>query len=406
MITLYKRNAQGKPLMWRGDIDNDVIIVEYGLVGGNLHKELIPVTAKKVNELNSRVAAKRKEGYKELTELKDSGVSEFKFAFASDKAKIEYLNAYLPKYSTTEEGFVLPMLAKVLKDNKPFDKIGAMLGQWKINGLRCIIGAEKNNMDLFNPVTLTYHSREGEDWTPKMRWMDEILLPKISQELIDMMVEEGDCLDGELYLPGYSVNDINSFVKNTGLPQHYKLQYWCYDACIENMSAKLRCKIREEKIDRSTHCYFVSKENHLNNTRQFVILPTWDNIEDIAHATESRDNFISLGFEGLILRNPNSEYQFGKRNQAMFKFKRIDDGKFLIVDIKTEHKRSDLPLFVLRNDINEELFECSINKPQDEQRAILINKDKYVGKYMFVEYRERSGVAQVPFHARGIYIEM
>ena len=37
----------------------------------------------------------------------------------------------------------------------------------------------------------------------------------------------------------------------------------------------------------------------------------------------------------------------------MFKFKKIDDGKFVIVDIKSEHKRKDLPLFVLRNDINE-----------------------------------------------------
>ena len=89
----------------------------------------------------------------------------------------------------------------------------------------------------------------------------------------------------------------------------------------------------------------------------------------------------------------------------MFKFKKVDDGKFIIVDITSEHKRSDLPLFVLRNDINDELFECSINKPQDEQRGILINKDKYVGKYMRVEFRARSGVSQVPFHARGIDIE-
>ena len=69
---------------------------------------------------------------------------------------------------------------------------------------------------------------------------DEILLPKISKELLDMMIEEGVCLDGELYLPGYSVNDINSFVKNTQLAQHYKLQYWCYDICCENMSAESR----------------------------------------------------------------------------------------------------------------------------------------------------------------------
>ena len=119
-----------------------------------------------------------------------------------------------------------------------------------------------------------------------------------------------------------------------------------------------------------------------------------------------KDNFIDSGFEGLILRNPSAEYQFGKRNQAMFKFKKVDDGKFIIVDIKSEHKRSDLPLFVCRNDINDELFECSINKPQDEQRGYLANKEKYIGKYMFVEYRERSGVNQLPFHARGIYVIM
>ena len=88
----------------------------------------------------------------------------------------------------------------------------------------------------------------------------------------------------------------------------------------------------------------------------------------------------------------------------MLKFKKIDDGKFIIVDIKSEHKRKYLPLFVLRNDINDELFECSINKPQNVQREILINKENYIGKYMFVEFRERSGIAQVPFHARGINI--
>ena len=114
--------------------------------------------------------------------------------------------------------------------------------------------------------------------------------------------------------------------------------------------------------------------------------------------------YIASGFEGLILRNPSAEYQFGKRNQAMFKFKKVDDGKFIIVDITSEHKRSDLPLFVLRNDINDELFECSINKPQDIQRYILIHKEKYIGKYMKVEFRARSGVNQVPFHARGIDI--
>ena len=415
MITLYKRNAQGKPLVWSAKevISQDspdgpikYIDIQYGLVGGNLHKEIISITKKNVNELQSRINAKRKEGYKELSELKDAAP----YTLYSGTL-ISYLNTYLPKYSTTSEGFVLPMLAKVLEDNKPFEKYGTMLGQWKIDGLRCIIGATDKSGDLFNPITLTYHSRTGEDWTNKMCWMDEILLPKISKELLDMMIEEGACLDGELYLPGYNVNDINSFVKNTQIGQHYKLQYWCYDICVENMSASSRRELiyrtlyKEGVLFNDIYGVFANKEEHLNNKNQFVLLQTYD-IQNIEEAITFRDNFIEKGFEGLILRNPTAEYQFGKRNQAMFKFKKVDDGKFIIVDIKSEHKRSDLPLFVLRNDINDELFECSINKPQDEQRGILINKDKYVGKYMRVEFRARSGVSQVPFHARGIYIEV
>ena len=409
MITLYKRNAAGKHLVWSGEEKDGRLEIRYGLVGGTMHVENIVVTKKNVNELQSRVNTKRKEGYKELSELKDSlsdnaiKIAENAYTQLNDAKPLIYvLNTYLPKYSTTSEGFVLPMLAKVLEDNKPFEKYGTMLGQWKIDGLRCIIGATDKSDDLFNPITLTYHSRTGEDWTNKMCWMDEILLPKISKELLDMMVEEGACLDGELYLPGYSVNDINSFVKNTQLAQHYKLQYWCYDICCENMSAETRRKFRTEQFIVSA-IDFKTKDEHLNNKEQLVILPTVDVI-NLDYAIFHRNSFIDLGFEGLILRNPSAEYQFGKRNQAMFKFKKVDDGKFIIVDIKSEHKRSDLPLFVCRNDINDELFECSINKPQDVQREILIHKEKYIGKYMQVEFRARSGVNQVPFHARGINI--
>ena len=409
MITLYKRSSNGKPLIWSIQESKKPIgeglkelCISYGLVGGILHQERIKITLKNANELQSRVKAKRKEGYKELSELKDSGINQEVFDSSNIYEKLKYLDSYLPKYSTTSEGFILPMLAKVLENNKPFEKFGTMLGQWKIDGLRCIIGAEKNNIDLFNPVTLTYHSRIGEDWTNKMCWMNEIILPRLSKELLNMMVEEGACLDGELYLPGYSVNDINSFVKNTQLEQHYKLQYWCYDICCENMSAVARDIFRKRSFYKWTAEYD-SKERHLNNKEQFLCLPTYESL-NMQSAIYQRNAFISLGFEGLILRNPNAEYQFGKRNQAMFKFKKVDDGKFIIVDITSEHKRSDLPLFVCRNDINDELFECSINKPQDVQREILIHKDKYMGKYMQVEFRARSGVNQVPFHARGINI--
>lgn len=395
-MILYKRNAKGDPIVWQIEKADDGYKVSYGAVCGHIHEEIINGKLVKANEIESRIKAKRKEGYKELSELKDSGPIEIK----DDIALVNYLYTYLPKNNTTDDGFTLPMLAKVLKDNKPFDK-RKYLGQYKINGVRCIIGAIKTN-DLFNPIRLTYRSREGTDWTAKLTWMDEVIKPEIKDDLLDAMLEEGACLDGELYLPGYKVNDINSFVKNEKLPQHYQLQYWCYDIAIDNMSYEARRKFRTENISRI--CYtFDTYEQHLNNKSKLILLPDIC-ISNIDDATRFRDKFIGIGFEGLIIRDVSSAYQFGARNLAMLKYKRVDDAKFKIVDVVPEGVRTTLCKLVLKNDINDELFECTLNFDHSRQEYILKNKEKFIGKYAFVEYRERSGVKSVPFHAKAVDI--
>lgn len=396
-MILYKRNAKGDPILWQIEKANDGYKVSYGAVCGHIHEEFINGKLVKANEIESRIKAKRKEGYKELSELKDSGPVEIK----DDIALINYLYTYLPKNNTTDDGFTLPMLAKVLKDNKPFDK-RKYLGQYKINGVRCIIGAIKTN-DLFNPIRLTYRSREGTDWTPKLTWMDEVIKPEIKDDLLDAMLEEGACLDGELYLPGYKVNDINSFVKNEKLPQHFQLQYWCYDIAIDNMSYEARRKFRTENINRI--CYtFDTYDQHLNNKSKLILLPDVA-ICDIDDATRFRDKFISLGFEGLIVRDVSSAYQFGARNLAMLKYKRVDDAKFKIVDVVPEGVRTTLCKFVLRNDINDELFEATGNFDHSRQEYILKHKEDYIGKLATCEFRERSGVKNVPFHCKLIDIQ-
>lgn len=396
-MILYKRNAKGDPILWQIEKANDEYTVSYGAVCGHIHEEIINGKLVKANEIESRIKAKRKEGYKELSELKDSGPVEIK----DNIALINYLYTYLPKNNTTDDGFTLPMLAKVLKDNKPFDK-RRYLGQYKINGVRCIIGAVKVN-DLFNPIRLTYRSREGTDWTPKLTWMDEVIKPEIKDDLLDAMLEEGACLDGELYLPGYKVNDINSFVKNEKLPQHYQLQYWCYDIAIDNMSYDARRKFRTENINRI--CYtFDTYDQHLNNKSKLILLPDVA-ICDIDDATRFRDKFISLGFEGLIIRDISSAYQFGARNLAMLKYKRVDDAKFKIVDVVPEGVRTTLCKFVLRNDINDELFEATGNFDHSRQEYILKHKEDFIGKLATCEFRERSGVKNVPFHCKLIDIQ-
>lgn len=397
-MIFYKRNNKGKPIFWDIQDIGGAIKVKYGLVGKEGHIETYKSNRPIAAEIKSQIAAKRKDGYKELKDLFDNAPKDID----NTNNLIHYLNTYLPKFNTHEDGAFIPMLCKTLEDNKPFTK-NNYFGEWKINGERCIITATKTN-NLFQQVHLNYRSRKGIDWTDKLSYLDDYILPCISKDILDMMIEEDAALDGELYLPGYGINEINSFIKNTELPQHYQLQFWCYDLAIDYMSAIARYSIL--KADFYNYIgHFDTKEQHLSNDKTFVLLPMVD-ITDITSATKCRDAFIDLGFEGLVIRDYAASYQFGgKRNMSMLKYKRIEDGHFLIVDIIPEGvKRSNLPKFICRNDINDELFECTINKPQDVQEAMLINKDKFIGKTMLVEYRERSGIKQVPFHAKGINV--
>lgn len=398
-MKFYKRNAQGKPIFWEISDSTNKIVVTYGLVGKLGHTTKIRTNRQLNEEIKSQIIAKQKEGYKALSDLYDNAPDYFK----NDKDLINYLNTYLPKDNTHADGTFIPMLCKTLEDNKPFTK-SEYFGEYKIDGERCLITAYKDN-GLFDNIYLKYHSRHGIDWTDKLSYLDEFLIPIIPNYFLNMMIEEGIALDGELYLPGYSINEINSFIKNTELPQHYKLQFWCYDLAIDSMPAIDRYTTLETAFNTKVYD-FQSKNGHLNNKERFILLPSFNNIHCIEDAIRQRDYFIDLGFEGLVIRDTKADYQFGgKRNNSMLKFKRIEDGKFLIVDIVPEGiKRKNLPKFICRNDINDELFECTINKKQDVQEEYLINKDKYIGKYMKVEYRARSGVKQVPFHAKGIDI--
>uniref|UniRef100_A0AAU8MI45 DNA ligase n=1 Tax=Geladintestivirus 2 TaxID=3233134 RepID=A0AAU8MI45_9CAUD len=375
---------------------NNGLYVRYGLLGSTGRIEEVKTNRKIKDEYESLIKSKRKEGYKTITDLYDNAPE-----ILPEGNLYNYLNNYLPKFNTHENGAFIPMLCKTLEDNKPFEK-GSYFGQWKINGERCIITV-KEETGLFGEIKLNYRSREGIDWTSKLSYLDEAILSKIPNALLYMMIEEGVGLDGELYLPGYGINEINSFIKNTELPQHYKLQFWCYDLCIDEMSADNRQSLLHYYCD-DYYSKIITKEDHLNNKARFVVLPN-EAVSNIQEAIICRDKFIDLGFEGLVIRECNSSYQFGgKRNNAMLKFKKKLDGKFRIIDIISEGKRKNLPKFICQNDINDSTFTCTLNATHKVQEEIFINKNNYVGKLGLIEYFERSGIHQLPFHAKMIKI--
>lgn len=393
---LYRRDNNGNPCVWYAEPINKSgwYNIYYGIVGRTITSTTITSSRNPIDEIKSKINEKRKQGYKYLSELKDNNSLPVK------EELFNYLNTYLPNNRTTGDGTLLPMLAKTFDNtnNKVFNKVKEYYGQYKINGLRCFITAHVDN-DIFSEIHLKFQSREGTYWNG-LKDLEEYLLDILPQQLLYNMIDNGWALDGEIYLPNHSINEINHFVKTTTCPEHKLLQFWCYDIAIRDMVQHARYEIIGNYLNNYTR-KFITKNGHYSNTNKFIILPLIY-IDSEEKAIACRDMYINMGFEGLIMRNPAAEYEFGSRKaNVMIKYKKATDGKFLITDIIPEGiKRPDIPLFICKNDINDAKFECHVGGSLDYQKDIFKNKEKYIGKYMFVEYGERSGVEQVPFHVK------
>lgn len=392
----YRRNNYGEPYVWYGEvIGTNSIKIYYGIVGKNISNQILFTTRDAYKELQSKIKAKLKEGYITIDEIRDCG------SLPVEESLQDFLDKYLPIIRTTDNGTTLAMLAKIFDNtnNKLFNNNQYYLGQWKINGLRCIIRAEIDEQDIFKRPKLKFISREGTIWK-SLSNLEEYLLQVIPKDVIDYMIYYDFALDGELYLPGYSVNQINHIVKDSICIENSKIQYWCYDLVANDIIAKERYNYLLDKLGNFIP-KFVYKEQHIHNTNRFVLLPS-TTITTEMEALSERNNYIDLGFEGLILRVPDAEYACGKRSpKYMIKYKSTNDGIFTIVDIYPEDKR-DIPLIKVKNDINDATFEVHINGTFEYQKDILKNRDKYINKQLFITFGERSGVNQVPFHVKEV----
>lgn len=399
MNKLYRRNNNGMPTVWWASFNNDTnsIAVFYGLVRGNIRKEVYTVTQKDGNkELESRYNEKIKQGYQYLNEICDM----------QDRPPVEdenslelfnFLNTYLPKdLSNGNSNLLLPMLAKTYNGNV-WKKVSCMYGQYKINGLRCIITAYTQN-DMFKPIRLRFQSREGIIWNT-LENLSDYLLSIIPANIIRDMIDGYVALDGEIYLPGYTINQINHFVKDANCVENKLLQFWCYDIMMEGNQAHRN--MYRYHIKKPTS--FNSIKEHYNNKERLIILHN-KYITNDNEAIDARNHFINLGFEGLILRNAKTNYQYGRRRaNYMEKFKDAAEGDFIILDIYKEKKR-DLPILLCKNDINNEKFETRLSVSHIVQREVLFDSQSYIGRTVHIEYGERSGVARVPFHIKTVVI--
>lgn len=134
-------------------------------------------------------------------------------------------------------------------------------------------------------------------------------------------------LDGEIYSPQLNFQAITHFVMTQDLgdeqlPEH--LKFYCFD-CIQNDNFEQRFQIRQVYTE-SLEKYF--PELVISVPHIFVSSPE--------AVTKFFEDVLKLGYEGLILRDPNGKYKFGRgtiKEGLIYKVKPFLDFDGQIIDV-------------------------------------------------------------------------
>jgi len=415
--TLYTKVSSGKVKQWNitvtEKLNKSVTTITTGYLTGTLTKYVnFTYEGKNVGKANatshytqavkeakSKYTHKLKEGYKELSEFKDTVYELDTLTVIGQESRLlEVLQEILPINKTDENNRLKPMKAQPFKENKLKYPV---LGQYKINGVRVFIRREElEQLDLFtqdSAIGCVLRSKEG------LRYNIQHLEEQFNKLWLENNIDEDFVLDGEIYIPNVPVTTIGGAARNPNNINHANLGIVLFDYAIENYIQEDRLlllsnlKYNKLPIDNNPH----------NNTRLdcniSALEPTIINNDNeaLAFAKEC----IELGFEGSIFRDKYAEYRFGSRPVTMMKLKFKKDKEFKLIDIvgtdKANHNGLPLALFVCQNDVTKDTFTVTPQGYSNKERAnILSNKSLFIGKLVTVFYYERTK-NKLPFHANG-----
>jgi DNA ligase-1 len=408
-IDLFARDIHSDIKHWSCSVYEEegkgVILVKYGVLFGNRAERITIVTKGKnigksnettpisqaIHDADGKILNKRREGYKSLSDLKCSNIEHLLSSLNEEITQdiFHFLEHNLPADNTDMEGNAKPMKAQpYLKDDNTPRISFPCIGQAKINGFRCFSSFRLGLKTLFgSELTVQFLSKRGLDFIP---------LPIIEKELLELYNTIPDnekeflIFDGEMFIPNQKLETISSAVRKRNELTN-SLEFHIFDLAVPNLTQKERV---------------VKLSNYFKNSnKEFKFIKRVPNVMINSHAEAVifKNKCIQEGHEGAIFRDLTSNYQFGKRPKTMVKFKDRESSEFLITNIIDSDKNPGIPIFVCKNDINDENFEVVIEGTLDERRQYFTNKEQHIGKYITVEYYERTKKG-VPFHAIGVAV--
>lgn len=349
--TLYIKDNKKKIRCWSIEVEDNLIIITHGEMGGTMQvkTEVVPYgkggrnrAEQIVSRVESRIHDQMKKGY--VYSLKEAEVS------------IGAVNLLkLPK----------PMLAKKFNDVPNVDLETSFI-QRKYNGHRCLI--TKQNGKVFA------YSRQG------------LIIPAVEHitDEIAVHIDDGEIIDGELYHHGTKLQTISSWIKRKQ-PETRNLSYIMYD-CIMNEPYKAR-------LDRL--CQIQTFDN-------LFVAPTKYAYEGFSVKSEL-EQYLAEGYEGVMIRQGNHVYEAGKRSGSLIKLKKILGGvgheeDFEVIDI---HESIDGWAILECRMQDGQTFRVTAPGTMEDKYEVANNPEMYIGQFVNVEYFDTTASGK-PFHAVAI----
>jgi DNA ligase-1 len=251
--------------------------------------------------------------------------------------------------------------------------------QPKLDGLRCISYLENGQVIL--------QSRTG------MRFENFDLLRSQLMILFDIL-GENVYLDGELYTESIIFEELSGLVRLTSektselqMEKINSIKYNLFDIYFLN-SPNMIYEERKEKVEQ------------LMKINKIFLIQLVDSrlIHNFDEVDSLHNDFVSNGYEGIMLRDKNGIYEPNKRSKYLQKYKKFMEEEFKIIDFKEGN--GDEKGCVIWRCINKDGKEFSVRPKgtREQRKEYFKNGSKYVGKKLTVIFQEYedSGIPRFP----------
>lgn len=184
-------------------------------------------------------------------------------------------------------------------------------------------------------------------------------------------------LDGELYSDTLTFQEIVGIVKRETLKKgdeekQLQIKYHIYDL-INNMPYEKR--------------YTSLQEIFHNYSFKYLELVKTDVCENEKKMKELHNQYVSEGYEGIMLRNKNGLYK-NARSIDLQKYKEFFDDEYEVIDYKEGEGQEEGCVLWICKTPEGKIFNCRPRGSREDRMELFKDGKKYVGKKLTVRFQE------------------